>query len=235
MTFAIPTSRSPKASTKYNALPADVYPAKAVRFIGLGMQDQPEFQGQKKNPAFKVMIQFELLGVDSTGTTPDGTPIPAGTPACVFSEYYLFPNASRGKVFDLVRAVDPSLQAVPSTIDWFGENLLDKGLFVNVGSYTNKNGEVKNCVNGISPAPTMMVNNFPQRRADLVFFNPYDGSETALASYEKLYKFQRDLLMEAHDASHIPFAGKEVVFNKEGEKPLTTATSSADISDDTPF
>ncbi|MFW3388334.1 UNVERIFIED_CONTAM: hypothetical protein RF648_20310, partial [Kocuria sp. CPCC 205274] len=69
MSTAIPSSRSSKKSfTVYDAIPDGDYPARIVRFIGLGVQEQPEYKGEKKSPAFKATFALELIDVDATGT-----------------------------------------------------------------------------------------------------------------------------------------------------------------------
>lgn len=221
MSTAIPTTM-PENTTIYDTIPNDTYPARIVRFVGLGIQEQPEFQGQKKRPAFKCSIQFELIGVDATGTKADGTPIEP-RPACVFKEYYLFPGATRGGVFELAKAVDASMEAAPSTLEWFTEHL---GSLVNVqvGSYVNRKGQRKNKVVGVSPVPGMFRAQIGEARCELVGFNPYIDNEAALAAYSKLFKFQRDIINEAHDRDSIPFAGREPLQNSPDEQGTPSNT-----------
>lgn len=237
MSYAIPTTRSSRPTNTYNALADDVYPARIVRFVGLGIQDQPEFQGQKKDPAFKCAIQFELIGVDATGTQPDGSPIDP-RPACVFQDYFLFPGASRGKVFDMCRAIDASMTAAPRNLDWFIDNL-NSIVMVQVGHYVTKDGTRKNKVVAVQPCPGFMKGNIGPARTDIVGFIPYSDSEANLAAYNKLFKFQRDMLTEAHDVASIPFAGKEVQLPNAAapQQPVTPtynepATTGFDGSDD---
>lgn len=208
MSTSIPTMRSPSANAiNYNHIPADTYPARIVRFVGLGLQPQPEFQGQKKDPAFKCAVQFELIGMDATGTKADGTPIDP-RPACVFQDYFLFPNAQRGKVFDMCRAVDPSIQATPKTLEWFIDRL-GEAVLVQVGTYQTRDGVTKNKVVAVTPMPSFMKGSLGAPRTDLVGFNPYSQTDTNLAAYGKMFKFQRDMLTEAIDTANIPFAGRE--------------------------
>ena len=203
----IPTTRSARPAISYNALAADVYPARIVRFVGLGVQDQPEFQGQKKEPAFKCAIQFELIGVDATGTKADGTPIDP-RPACVFQDYFLFPGASRGKVFDMCKVIDPSIDATPRSLDWFIEHL-NSIVMVQVGTYQTRDGVTKNKVVSVQPVPGFIRSTVGEARSDIVGFNPYVDNEEALSAYNKLFQFQRTILEQAHDRAYIPLAGKE--------------------------
>lgn len=235
---SIPTMRTNTAA-KYNAIPADTYPARLVRFVGLGIQDQPEFQGQKKDPAFKCSIQFELVGVNATGTKPDGSPLDP-RPACVFQDYFLFPGASRGKVYDLCRAIDASMEKAPGNLEWF-TGKLGEAVLVQVGTYKTKTGETRNKVVAVSPMPSFMKGGLDAAKCDIVGFNPYVDNDSNFASYSKLFKFQRDMLMEAHDTKNIPFAGKEPSL-PTNDKTVTTKTVSPDASvsnaaedDDVPF
>lgn len=242
MTTAIPTTRTARPSVSYDAIAPDVYPARVVRFVGLGIQDQPEFQGQKKDPAFKCAIQYELIGVDATGTNPDGTPIDP-RPSCVFQDYFLFPGATRGKVFDMCRAIDASMEAAPRTLEWFLEHL-GSIVMVQVGQYRTRDGKVKNNVQAVQPCPGFMKNTIGAARTDLVGFNPYSDSEANLAAYNKMFKFQRDMLLEAHDSKSIPFAGKEVQFNGNGAQQSVSPAARiqepqipemTDMDSDSPF
>lgn len=243
-TTSIPTMRSANANaTKYEAVAADTYPARLVRFVGLGIQEQPEFQGQKKDPAFKCSIQFELIGINATGKKADGTPVDP-RPACVFQDYFLFPGASRGKVYDLCRAINPSMEKAPGNLEWF-TGALGEAVLVQVGTYKTKTGETRNKVIAVSPMPSFMKGSLDSAKCDIVGFNPYSETESNFAAYSKLFKFQRDILMEAVDTANIPFAGKEPSLPpRDGNTTASAAaaiqgtTVSADSTvedDDVPF
>ncbi len=229
MTTSIPTMRSPSANAiTYNHIPADTYPARIVRFIGLGLQPQPEFQGQKKDPAFKCAVQFELIGMDATGTKADGTPIDP-RPACVFQDYFLFPNAQRGKVFDMCRAIDAGLQATPKTLEWFIDRL-GESVLVQVGTYQTREGVTKNKVIAVTAMPSFMKGTLGAPRTDLVGFNPYSSSESNLAAYNKMFKFQRDMLVDAIDTANIPFAGREAVIPQQNSAPQEQAAPQTPVT-----
>jgi len=222
MSTAIPSMRvSNRKKTVYDSIPDGDYPARIVRFTGLGVQDQQAWEGEKKSPAFKCSIAFELIGLDATGLVFEndedkvGKPIEP-RPSCQFKDYFLFPGAKRGGVFDLVRCIDPSLQAVPGDLEWFMQRL-GEIVSVRVGSYKNKLGVVKNKVVSVSPIPQMFRSQVGDARSEMVAFNPYKDTPEMFAAYSKMYKFQRDDLASAHDAKNIPFAGKEVSRGDEGE------------------
>lgn len=219
MSTAIPTTRtSNKSITVYDAIKDGDYPARIVRFIGLGVQDQPEWQGEKKSPAFKCSISFELIGMDATGVQyaneqdfndkKNGKALEP-RPSCQFKDYFLFPGAKRGGVFDLCEYIEPGIKAVPNSLDWFIDRM-DEIVNVRVGHYITKTGVKRNKVVSVSAIPSMFKSQVGPSRCEKVAFNPYDSTEVGMAAYSKMYKFQRDILLEAHDVKNIPFAGKEV-------------------------
>ncbi|MGL5012883.1 MAG: hypothetical protein ACRC6V_01145 [Bacteroidales bacterium] len=244
MSTMIPTSRTPAAKNSYDVLPDGDYPARLVRFIGLGVQAQKPYQGQAKDPAFKCSLQFELIGVDATGRDGEGKPLEA-RPACQFKDLFLFPNAKRGGVFDFCRVLEPGIEKAPGTLEWF-INKLDSIVSVTVGSYTDKAGNRKNCINAISAIPSMFKSQVGPSRCELVGFNPYVDTTDMMASYSKLFKFQRDMLAEAHDRDNIPFAGKEPMKQESpmqadraqaqrAAAPAASVNDAPQFDDDVPF
>ena len=217
MTTLIPVASSKKVF-QYDTIKDSDYSARIVRISGLGVQKLKPWNGQAKRPAFRIAVQFELLGVETTGkvienkgaldeSVTDMTP----KPACMFKTYSVFPGGSRGSLFDLLAAVDPTLKAVPQSVEAILE-YINSVVSVRVGSYTTSNqGEAitKNCINGVFAIPTKYAAQEPAAQSPLVTFNPYDKSEDAFVAYSKLFKFQQKMLTEAVDAEHIPHAGKE--------------------------
>ncbi|MFW3388301.1 UNVERIFIED_CONTAM: hypothetical protein RF648_20135, partial [Kocuria sp. CPCC 205274] len=210
------------------------------------VQEQPEFKGEKKNPAFKSTFAFELIDVDTTGTEFEndqdktGKPIDP-RPACQFLDAYLFPGAGRGKVFELCEVLEPGIKEVPGNLEWFMARL---GEIVNVrvGHYVDKRGQKRNKIVGVSAIPNMFKKQVGDARLETVAFNPYSDTPENLEAYSKLYKFQRDQIAEAIDKENIPFAGKEPIKNSDQErKPTTTNTGttnpdeSGEFADDVPF
>lgn len=245
MATAIPSTRTSKKSfTVYDVIPDGDYPARLVRFTGLGVQEQPEFKGEKKSPAFKSTMQFELIDVDATGTEYEndqdkkGKPIEP-RPACQFLDAYLFPGASRGKIFDLCGVLTPGIKEVPGTLEWF-EDKLDSIVTVRVGHYDGKNGR-RNKIVGVFAIPDMFKKQVGPSRCDKVFFNPYEDSTAMMQAYSTLPKFQREMLAEAIDKENIPFAGKEPIkANDQEKKPsvpskVTEPAIADEFDDDIPF
>ncbi|AEK81963.1 hypothetical protein [Salmonella phage 7-11] len=230
MTTAIPsTSSSKKSRTVYDVIENDVYDARIVRFIGLGVQEQPEWQGERKAPAFKCSIAFELIDIDATGRTFEGDDDKVGKPidprpSCQFKDYFLFPGAKRGGVFDLCKAIDPTITEVPRNLEWFMDKL-GEVVSVGVGSYTTKQGITRNKVTSVGAVSSRNKSKVGEARSELVAFNPYSDTPAMTAAYAKVYKFQRDMLTEAKDAQHIPYAGKEPVNDGgDGDRPDNTTT-----------
>jgi hypothetical protein len=208
-------------------LPDGDYPARLIRFTGLGTQDQPPYKGQAKDPAFKASFTFELIGVDTSGqiienATTDDEKITQmdAKPACQFADYFLFPGAKRGKVFELCNVLSPGIIKVPDKMEWF-QGQLNAIVSVTVSSYTVKNGpnagKKRNTIRSISSIPSMFKSQVGERRCELAYFDPYEDTPAMFTAYESMYKFQRDILTEAHDSKHIVFAGKEVVYQIAGD------------------
>ncbi|MGL5014039.1 MAG: hypothetical protein ACRC6V_07070, partial [Bacteroidales bacterium] len=73
-------------------------------------------------------------------------------------------------------------------------------------------------------------------------FDPYKDTPEMGVAYAKMFKFQRDMLTEAHDSKNMPFAGTEAQ-KLDGNKPSTpapaapqsTGTPTAQQQADMPF
>lgn len=213
----IPSMRSNIKKVNYDVIADDVYEARLVRFVGLGVQEQPEWNGEKKSPAFKCSLQYELIGIDATGTDSEGKAIDP-RPACAFQDVYLFPGGQRGKVFDMCRALDPSVDRVPNNLDWFIDKL-GAPIMVQVGHYVAKDGTKRNKVIGVSGMSARVRNSLPAARAELIGFDPYVESPDMISAYSKLPKFQREMLTEAHDTKSIKLAGTEPVKQQGNTSP----------------
>lgn len=232
-----------KSIRSYDVLPSGDYPARITRFVGLGVNEQPDYQGTSKNPAFKAMFEFELIGVDTSGTeTKDGeTNAIEPTAACQFYDVFLFPGGSRGKVFDLCKVLDPSCQEVPNDLEWF-KKALGSVVNVNVGSYKVKNGpntgKFRNTVKGVSAIPKVFQSQVGEARRDFVFFDPYVETDAMFSAYSDLFRYQREILSDAVDSANIVYAGKEPAFNTAIEQKDLTQAQKTNVSldeEDIPF
>lgn len=242
----IPSFRTARPSNSYDVLESTDYDARIVRFVGLGVQDQPIFDGKPKDPAFKCALQFELIGVDATGKDGEGKALEP-RPACQFKDFFLFPNAKRGNVFDLCKAINPSIDKVPGSMDFFTKEMLGKVVNVKVTSYVGKDGVTRNSIAAITPIPEKYKAAVGPARCELVGFDPYSKDEDMKVAYAKLFKFQREIIEKAHDVAHIPLAGTEPMKldGSSDTKPTPTPTSTAtsapkydetmDDMDDAPF
>lgn len=258
-TTMIPTSRT-STKTTYLPVEAEIYEARIVRVVGLGVQSQPPYQGQEKDPAFKLALTYELIGENAKSLDEKGEIVEnIDRPSCVFGDMFLFPGAKRGKVFDLCQIADPSLNSVPKTLDWFFENLLGLPVNVEVNQYKNKHGDIKNGTRSITKMSKRYADRLDAARCDLVGFNPYTDDEESKIAYAKLYPFQRNtVLPEALDGELtkkplneiMPLLGSEPIDlgdgqkaqdkgteagSDEGTQPTAPAQDDADMNDDIPF
>jgi hypothetical protein len=220
-------SNKPKRIFQYDLIPNGDYPARIARFTGLGTHPQPPYQGQAKDPAFKSSFAFELIGLDTSGviienvgTAEETKTIMDPKPACQFADYFMFPGAKRGKVFELCNVLEPGITKVPDEMRWF-EKHLGSIVSITVGKYEVKNGPNKgafrNTIKAVGAIPTMFKDQVGEPRAETNFFDPYADSVEMFASYSRLYKFQRDVLTEALDSQYIVYAGKEPQAPEEKE------------------
>lgn len=223
---AIPSMTNTGPKILWDSIENDIYEARIVKCIGLGVQEQKPYKGQTKQPKFEMAITFELIDVDANGVDRDGKPVEP-RPACQFKTYPLHPGAKMGGVYNLVRAIDPSLEKVPSNLEWF-ESIIGSVINVEVGSYVNKQGRTVNCVNGVSPVPSRNKDRIGSARTETLFFNPYADTPEMTNAYSKLYKFQRDRMVEALDSDNMPYAGKE----PEAQEEAVQAPQSPSMSYD---
>jgi hypothetical protein len=209
----IPSAQGNKAT--YSIVAPNTYPARLVSFVGLGMQEQQPYQGQAKAPCFKANLGFELIGQKITATKGDEV---TEFPAVLRPQYNVFPGGSRGKTFDLCAALKPGLKEVPGDLSFFKE-LLKAPVAVTVGTYEDKFGNTRNCVNGVSPMMAGMQ--VGEAETDLIFFDPYESSEENKKAYDSLFEYLRTIISEAVDAEHIPFAGMAASEEVAGEETDT--------------
>lgn len=246
----IPTLNTPNTrKNNYTILADGEYEARIVRFSGMGVQKQAPWtdpvtkEVKEKQPAFKADVVFELIGIDTSGTDHEGKALEA-RPACQFKSYPINPRAKRSGMLDLVRMIDPSVTELKGDLAWFREMLMGQPVTLIISHYTNKAGEVKNSIKGITPVPTKYRSGVGEARTDMVFFDPYSESDANVVSYNKLYPYQRTMLTEAIDTKNIPLAGREVTSAQATEMVQPTAVietvnqepqSTAEFDDEIPF
>lgn len=232
----IPTQKSNNTNkVDYELVAPDIYPARMVRFVGLGTQAQRAYQGKEKEPAPKVAVMFELYDPETgepkmvKGKTAEGEIVER--PSCVFKDYFLFPGAERGNVYDLSKALDPTITKVADDFEWFISRL-GAPLMVEVTHYPKKDGTTGTSVGSVTGISRMVSKVMPPATSDLVGFDPYDGDiEKYAKAYSLIFNFQRTALAEAFDAQYIPLAGTEPQkFDDEKEEksaPMATTTQSS--------
>lgn len=250
MANLIPTTPKAKTKTEYELIKGDRYPARLTRIVGLGMQPQPEWKGEKKDPAFKVALTFELYNPEDcsplvvNGVTAEGEKVTR--PACVFQDMFFFPGAKRGKVFDLCSAIQAGIESVPSDFNWFVDRL-GSPVNLEVEQWTSKKDPTKKgvSVKGVSGISKMQSNAMAPAVTDLVSFFPYAENDANDIGYAKAFPFQRDILATAVDAQNIPYAGKEPKDLSDDANPANPDAKPAgkpadapevvDFDDDIPF
>lgn len=224
MTTLIP---SMKTNTKriYQPIPAGSYPARMVRFMGLGIQPQRPYQGTEKSPAFKISIQFELYS--PTTLEPLNAILADGTdtqePSCLFKNLFLFPSAQRGHTFELAKCFDNTATKSPADLDTYFD-WLGRALMVNVTNYTKADGTIGSGVNGFQSILPMLSMQMNPARCELVSFNPYNPLD--VDGYNKLYPFQVEELNNAVDSKLIPLIGTPQVKPIKDSNELPSSTPS---------
>ena len=74
-----------------------------------------------------------------------------------FKSYTVNPRAKNSGMLNLVKMIDPSIQALKGDLSWYKDMLLGQPVNLVVGSYVNKNGETKNTIKSITPTPHIVT------------------------------------------------------------------------------
>ena len=213
----------------YDVIPDGEYEARIVRVVGLGVHNQDPWVDPKtkavtpKAPAFRMDLAFELIGIDAKGKDADGKDLDP-KPSCQFKSYPVNPRAKNSGILNLIKMIDPGIQALKGDLSWYKDMLLGQPVNLLINSYTNKAGEVKNSIKGISPIPTKYRDGVAAARCDLVFFEPYAETDENVSAYQVMFPFQRNLLTQANDAKSIPLAGREVTRGSDTEQKEPVAS-----------
>lgn len=211
----------------YEVIADGEYEARIVRVVGLGVHNQDPWIDPKtkavtpKAPAFRMDLAFELIGVDAKGTDSEGKPLDP-KPSCQFKSYPVNPRAKNSGILNLIKMIDPSIQALKGDLTWYKEMLLGQPVNILVNSYVNKDGVKKNSIKGITPIPTKYRDGVAEARSPLVFFEPYAETDENVTAYQAMFPFQRNLLTQANDAKSIPLAGREVTKGSDTEQKEPT-------------
>ena len=260
------TSSRPQSITVYPEIESDTYEARVVRVISLGMQEKvkliPDGRGswmKSTNPkdvshVFQFALQFELIGLSSKGTKWELENNKwnvveefAERASCVFNEYYVYAGGTRGNLFDLCQAVDPSITKIPNDLAWFKNKLLGAPVNLTLKSSPAKRKPEDDeqgkphkywtNVKAVSGMSRRMSQGLPSAESALLFFDCYTNSDEMERAYAELPAFQRKKLEEAYDAANIPLAGTEPKdYSVDADaKPTETVEPSMDFDDDIPF
>lgn len=248
---AIPSQAGGKQKVYEYSLPAaDTYPARQVKFVGLGVQ--PPYD-EKDEPRFKGRIGFELIGVSVTRTVKDPDTGEVESSDELPAVMYWTPNivaygGDRSSSLKLAKCFDASLTKAPADIEWYSEKN-GHPLMVTIEHKTKQKGGVYAKVTGVSAMPAMFAKGLDPAQSEMVQFDPYEDNDVMLHTYNnKLSNFERKLLEEATDATNIPYAGREAVRDEKPDEGTQAAQSAPkapqepqaaqgqpDFDDDIPF
>ena len=261
------TSARPQSVTVYPEIESDTYEARIVRIVALGMQEKtklvPNGSGswmkstlpKDTSHVFQFALQFELIGLKAAGAKwelENGKWVESETyaerPSCVFNEYYVYAGGTRGNLFDLCQAIDPSINKIPNNLEWFKDKMLGAPVNITLKSSpakrtpeddsTGKPYKYWTNVKGTSGMSKRSAMTLPQAESAHVFFDCYTTSIEMDKAYAELPQFQRDKIAEAYDAANIPLAGtepKNFDVDDEAVKPHKEDAITDDFEDDIPF
>jgi hypothetical protein len=187
----------------YSLIEPDTYEARITRFIMVGVQPQPAYQGQAKPDSLQAKLAFELVGETVTVTnSDDGSE--EQRPAVVFNDINI-PAAgiTRGKAFDLINAAIGAGETFDDTEKY--KDVMNAGVSVTVGTYKNKKtGNDVNCVNAVGALGKRSKEKLEDSTMDVLFFDCYEDSEAMKEVYASLGKFIQGKIKDAADAQFIP-------------------------------
>lgn len=175
--------KAPKGNSQANrveqpVLEADVYPARLVQLLDLGLQPQRAYQGQDKPPAQEIMLTYELTDafmLDEEGNELEDKPrwISETLPF-----YGLF--ADKAKSTQRYKAFDP-------TEAWEGDFSQAVGMPCNVTIVNNQKGEkVYTNVANVAAMSAKKAANLPELKNEAKVF---DLDEPDLAVFNSLPKW----------------------------------------------
>ena len=210
-----PNANGPKVT--FDLLPVGMYPAYASRAIGLGTQTKTGYKGAPDSQCFKMNFGFEICG--HTATDDEGNEVARMQ---FKNQVPIYPKADKGHAFDIGRAFNPSI-ANTQNFDWLA--LPGQACMIQVGTYTAKDGDEKNCVNAVLPPMAGMP--MPDMLTECVTFNPYRDDDGSM-----LYDWEIKVMGEAHDADKMPINGTAPEPKRE-----VTPEATPDVGDggDAPF
>lgn len=190
------------SSFTYSLIENDLYDARLVSLILIGMQKQPAYKGEVKPDSMVAKCAFELIGETVTVTDKDGNT--EEKPAVVFKDYKV-PSAgvTRGYMFDLIEATGAGEATFGDTEEY--KAMVNLPVTVDVGSYIGKNdGKERNCVNGTQKMRKKDRENLEDSTVPTKFFCPYTDSAEMKEVYANLGNFIQGKLAEAVDKEHMP-------------------------------
>lgn len=140
-------NKVPASGARVEPIEAGTYPARLVHVIDLGLQPQPDWQGQAKPPAYKLLTTYELL--DEFMLDEDGEEL-TDKPRHLSENFALY-NLEQDKAKSTKRylALDPS-QAHAGNWAALVETPVNLTVVQNAGKGNNA-GKIYNNIAGTSP------------------------------------------------------------------------------------
>ena len=159
------------------ALENGTYPARLVQVIGVGLQEQEPYQGKEKDPAYELILTYELVDEflqDEEGNDIEDKPRWVGETIALHSL-----DADLAKSTKRYYALDPNAEAGG---DW-GKLVGSPCMIQLVKKTSKKNGKDYNNVTGLSSVREKDAKKMPDLVNDTLVF---DADEPDLEVWEKL-------------------------------------------------
>lgn len=175
---------------KYPPVETGTYPARLVQFIVGGIQPQPDFKGEKKNPVLEIRIAWELL--DEFLPNEDGEP-DLEKPRWIWERMAFYSlHSEKAKSTKRYYALDPTESAGG---DW--GKLLGTPAMVTLVVNKNKNtGAEYNNVSSVSSMRTKEASKAPDLVNEPLVFDFYDPD---LETLKKLPDWMKEYFAQAVD------------------------------------
>jgi hypothetical protein len=199
--------KAPKGSTGGSqflteVVEPDTYPARVVQVIDMGLQPQPAYKGEEKEPRHTISITYEM--VDLFMKDKDGNELP-DKPRWFSERFPLYPLSSdRAKSTQRYMAIDPK-----NKFEGDFSQLVGAPCSVLLGQYKNNKGNMANGINAVSPIMRGMK--LPELQGTPAVFLM---DEPDMEVFEKFPDWLKDTLK-----ANLEFKGSALEAALNGEKP----------------
>lgn len=220
--MALNAKNAPGGGMKIDPVDPGTYPAYVVQVIDLGLQPQPDYQGQKKDPAHKIMVTYEFADEflkDEDGQDQEDKPR-------WLSETFALYNLESEKAKSTARylAIDPTKKH-----DGNWPDLLGTPVFVTI-VHNEKKGKVYENIASVAPMREKDVKRFTGPVNEPKFF---DLDEPDMEVFLALPKWVKELVQ-----ANLNFEGSKLqkLLKSGGEPEKKQETSaSEDLEDENPY